>query len=201
MDQLPDERHVNRPCHDMDAVRADIGSDLNFPDDDCFFGKNTAASAFNRHWLRHPSRHLYATNAWLARCLRARLKNILEHVDDLARICAIKRDELAHHLRRRHIYLLNHPSKLPNNVSILGHEQAGGFWQRQNVDSARAPLKIRHQNLLEFLRIGVLQPEQKADYRIPRRDVGQIRDDRNRRLARILACADDTNDVATRWNE
>ncbi len=44
VDQLPDERHVDRPCHDVDAVRADIGSDLNFPDDDCFFGKNTAAA-------------------------------------------------------------------------------------------------------------------------------------------------------------
>src|SRR4029077_7523233 len=44
MDQLPDERNVDRLCHDVNAVRADIGSDLNFTDDDCFFGKNTATA-------------------------------------------------------------------------------------------------------------------------------------------------------------
>src|SRR6266487_5127255 len=44
VDQLPDERHVDRPCHDVDAIRADIGSDLNFSHDDCFFGKKTAAA-------------------------------------------------------------------------------------------------------------------------------------------------------------
>src|SRR5262249_28193551 len=98
-------------------------------------------------------------------------------------------------------YLLNHSGKLPNNVGILCHKQARGFWQCQNVDRARAPLKIRHQNLLKFLRVGVLQPEQKTNHWISRRYVGQIRDDRNRSFARILASADNTNDVATRWNE
>src|SRR5262245_66320741 len=119
MDQLPDERHVDRPRHDVNTVRADIGSDLNFPDDDCFFGKNTGAAAFDRHWLRHASRHLYSTNTRLARRLRALLKNILEDVDDFAGIGSIKLDELAHHFRRRHVYLLNHSCKLPNNVSVL----------------------------------------------------------------------------------
>jgi hypothetical protein len=90
---------------------------------------------------------------------------------------------------------------LPNNVSVLRHKQAGGFWQCQNVDRARAPLKIRHQNLLKLLRVGVLQPKQKADHWISRRNVGQIRDDWNRRFARILAGTNDTHDVATRWDE
>jgi hypothetical protein len=93
--------------------------------------------------------------------------------------------------------LFDHAGKLSNNVSVLCHKQAGGFWQRQNVDRTRAPLKIRHQNLLKFLRVGVLQPEQKANHWISRRNVGQIGDDWNRRFARILAGADDTNDVAT----
>ena len=200
VDQLPDKRHVDRSCHDMDAVRADIGSNFNFSHDHRFFGKNTAA-ALNRHRLWHTSRHLYAPNTRLARCLSALLENVLEHVDDFAGIGAIELDELTHHFRRRHVYLLNHPGKLPNNVSVLCHKQAGGFWQRQNVDRARAPLKIRHQNLLKFLWVGVLQPEQKADYGISHRNVGQVRDDRNRRFARILAGADDINNVTAHRNE
>jgi hypothetical protein len=55
--------------------------------------------------------------------------------------------------------------------------------------------------LLKFLRIGVLQPEQKANHGISSRNIGQVRDDRNRCFARILAGADDINNVAARRHE
>src|SRR4029079_8575628 len=107
---------VNRPRHDVDAVGADIGSNLNFPNDDCFFGKNTAAARVtHRHGLWHTSRHLYAPNTWLTTGLASFFENVVKHVDDFAGIRAFQLNELTHSLRRRHVYLFNHPSKLPNN--------------------------------------------------------------------------------------
>ena len=44
VDQLTDERHVDRPRHNVNAVGAHVGSNLNFPDDHRFFGQNAAAS-------------------------------------------------------------------------------------------------------------------------------------------------------------
>src|SRR5262249_26576398 len=142
VDQLPDERHVDGSRHDVDAIRADVGSDLNFSHDHRFFGKNTAAACLRRDWLRHTSRDLYAANTWLTWRLSALLENFLEHVDDFAGIGALEFDEFADHFRRRHIHLFNHTGKLPDNIGVLRHKQAGGFWQGQNVYRARAPLKI-----------------------------------------------------------
>src|SRR5262245_43996408 len=127
MDQLPDERHVDRSCHDVDAVRAHIGSKFNFSHDHCFFGKKTAAACLHRNWLWHTPGNLYAPNTGLPRCLSTLLEDVLEHVDDFAGIRAIELDELAYDFRRRHVYLLNHAGKLSNNVSVLRHKQAGGF--------------------------------------------------------------------------
>ena len=143
MDQLSNERHVNRPRHDVNAVRADVRSNLNFPNDDCFFGKNTASS-LSLHWLRHTSGHLYSANTRLAWRFRFFFENLLEHIDHLAGIRALQLDELAHYFCRRHVHLFDYTSQLSDNVGVLRYQETGRFWQSQNIDGARASLEIRH---------------------------------------------------------
>ena len=97
--------------------------------------------------------------------------------------------------------MFNHTSKLSNDVGVLRHQKAGRLRQSQNIDRARASLKIRHQHLLKLLRVRVLQLEQETDYRVPRRNVSHVRNNRNRGFARILTSPDHVDDVASSGNE
>ena len=62
-------------------------------------------------------------------------------------------------------------------------------------------MEIGHQHLLKLLRIGVLQLEQKADYRVPRWNVREVGNNRYRGLPRIPAGPYDLDQVAAGRNK
>src|SRR4029453_2221322 len=145
--------------------------------------------------------HVYSADTRLSGRFGALFENVLEHVADFARVGAVELDKLTYHFRRRHVHLVNHTGKLPDDVCVLRHQKSGCFRQGQNVDRARASLKICHQDLLEFLRIRILQSEQEADHRVSRRDIRQIGNDWHRRFSRILTRSHDVHQVAASRNE
>ncbi len=58
-DQFANERHVDRPGHDMNAVRAHVGGEFDFAHHHRFLGQRgqRANFIFNRHRLRHGRSH------------------------------------------------------------------------------------------------------------------------------------------------
>ena len=80
-----------------------------------------------RRLLRRHHRSHAADTAGITRSRRliSFLKNVLQHVDDLARIRAFELDELALHLSRGGVGLINDLDQLANHIGTFRHEQTG----------------------------------------------------------------------------
>ena len=203
-DQFANERHVDRPGHDMNAVGAHVGGELDFAHHHRFLGERgqRANLIFNRHRLRHGRSHATHPGWILDARFIAFLEDIFQQIDHLARVGALQLDELAHHFRRRDINLIHDFDQAPNDSGILRHQQAAGLREcedRRGVGPG--PAQILRERLLELDRIGVTQFEKIADDLIARRDFRFIGNDRHRRRSRILPRADDFDDVALGWHE
>ena len=202
VNQFPNERHVDWARHDVDTIGAHVGSEFDFTHDDRFLGQRRSIRHLQPAAVVEPLRDTVDTaDTRLSGRFGALFENVLEHVGDFARVGALELDKLTHHFRRRHIHLVNHAGKLPDDVGVLRHQKSGCFRQGENIDRARASLKICHQHLLKFLGIRILQMEQEADHRISRRDIRQIGNDWHRRFPRILARSDNVQQVAASRNE
>jgi len=136
-----------------------------------------------------------ANTAWLLRLI-ALLKDVLEHVDDLLRIGPLKLDESARHFGRRDVELLHHLDQLAQNVGALGDEKAGGFREGENWRLTADAGEILGEDLLQFLRVGVIESKEIADDFRSRWNIGRIGNDWDRRGPRVLIDPDNLDNVA-----
>ena len=151
----------------MDAVSPHVRFQFDFTHDERILGKDRAAS-FIRVVLRlrtgrnrDTADSAYPTDR-LPSAARgiALLENVLQHVDDFARVGPLQFDELALHRGRSDIEFLHHFDQLAQNVRALGHEQAGGFRQGQDRRLPADAGEILREHSLQFLRVRIAQAEE-----------------------------------------